>query len=51
MAKQSSSLHKSPSQEVFCTVTRCLATAKLNNHPHEDLATFDYVLDMKIEKN
>jgi hypothetical protein len=25
--------------------------AKLDNHPHEDLAKFDYILDMKIEKN
>jgi len=25
--------------------------AKLDNHPHEDLAEFDCILDMKIEKN
>ncbi len=31
MAKQSSSLHKLPSQEVFCTVTRCLATSNPNH--------------------
>jgi hypothetical protein len=24
--------------------------AKLDNHPHEDLAKFEYILDMKIEK-
>jgi hypothetical protein len=24
---------------------------KLDNHPYEDLAKFDYTLDMKLEKN